>query len=81
MIYAPELAWTTQSGADVPEADGPAGIEAVMEGRMEAKVSFREASWIGRGIRSCNGFRITGVFTESYLQDPMPTGMQLPWPF
>ena len=65
MIYAPESAWTTQSGADVPEADGPAGIEAVTEGRMEAKVSFREASWIGRGIGSRNGFRITGVFTES----------------
>ena len=49
MIYAPESAWTTQSGADVP-----AGIEAVTEGRMAAKVSFREVSWIGRGIGERN---------------------------
>jgi hypothetical protein len=66
MIYAPKSAWTTQPGADVPEADVPEvdGIEAVAEGRMAAKVSFREASWIGIGIRSRREFRIAGVLME-----------------
>ena len=63
MIYAPESARTSR--ADVLEANGPAGIEAKTEGRTQAKVSFREVSWIGHGMGLRSEFRITGVFTET----------------